>query len=351
MSRKVLQMPSLMMRLLKILYLTTLMGIHAEAENDATSSDYDKNLKNEIGCQPHENWDLLRSEGALINNVCIVKNYQVNKAPNINGLTMVMVRFMDTKIRTIDEKKNTISMTLKALSVWEEPRFKAKFSDNESLIDLPIITTDDPPWIWTLFLSATIQDLKERKFMLDPTLMKEIYLRPSDKINKLLNVDIFSPNRTLVWSRIEWSVTFACSFDFSNFPFDNNLCNFRMRSENVNVTIHQQPVPYLDNIVEKDAEGFKVTLRPMTYKPKCNPILGMYSSEFGINIELKRQLKKYIFQYYMPCIAIVIASSFSYIIPLSLTPGRIALVVTQFLTLTNIFIHQMVSYVVICVSY
>ena len=344
-------MPLLIMRLLKILYLTMLMAVNAEDKTDSNGVDYDNALKNEIGCQPPENWDLLRSEGALINDVCIGKNYQVNKAPNINGLTLVMVRFMDTKIRTIDEKKNTISMTLKALSVWEEPRFKAKFSDNESLIDLPIITTDDPPWIWTLFLSATIQDLKERKFMLDPTLMKEIYLRPSDKINKLLNVDIFSPNRTLVWSRIEWSVTFACSFDFSNFPFDDNLCKFRMRSENVNVTIHQQTVPFLDNIVEKDAEGFKVTLRPMTYKPKCNPILGMYSSEFGINIELKRQLKKYIFQYYMPCIAIVIASSFSYIIPLSLTPGRIALVVTQFLTLTNIFIHQMVSYVVTCVSY
>ena len=45
----------------------------------------------------------------------------------------------------------------------------------------------------------------------------------------------------------------------------------------------------------------------------------------------------------MPCIAIVIATSFSFIIPLSAIPGRVALIVTQFLTLTNIFINQMVS--------
>ena len=33
----------------------------------------------------------------------------------------------------------------------------------------------------------------------------------------------------------------------------------------------------------------------------------------------------------------------SFIIPLSSIPGRVALVVTQFLTLTNIFIHSTVS--------
>ena len=69
-----------------------LMAVNAEDKTDSNGVDYDNALKNEIGCQPPENWDLLRSEGALINDVCIGKNYQVNKAPNINGLTLVMVR-------------------------------------------------------------------------------------------------------------------------------------------------------------------------------------------------------------------------------------------------------------------
>ena len=43
-------------------------------------------------------------------------------------------------------------------------------------------------------------------------------------------------------------------------------------------------------------------------------------------------------------IAIVVVAQISFIIPMSAIPGRVALVVTQFLTLTNIFIHEMVRY-------
>ena len=50
-----------------------LMEVIAEDKTYTTSLDYDNILKDEIGCRPHENWDLLRSEGALINNVCIGK--------------------------------------------------------------------------------------------------------------------------------------------------------------------------------------------------------------------------------------------------------------------------------------
>ena len=71
--------------------------------------------------------------------------------------------------------------------------------------------------------------------------------------------------------------------------------------------------------------------------------LNMYWSKMGYDIELERQPEKYIYQYYIPCSLIVIASSCSFIIPRSPIPGRVALVVTQFLTLINIFMNLMVS--------
>ena len=66
-------------------------------------------------------------------------------------------------------------------------------------------------------------------------------------------------------------------------------------------------------------------------------------TDTGFNITLKRIIQPYLYKYYFPSIAIVIVSFISFIIPLSAIPGRIVLVVTQFLTLTSIFIHQMVS--------
>ena len=64
----------------------------------------------------------------------------------------------------------------------------------------------------------------------------------------------------------------------------------------------------------------------------------------GFNITLKRKISAYLYTYYLPCLAIVVVSQVSFILPLSSIPGRIGLVVTQFLTLTQIFISQMVWY-------
>ena len=61
-----------------------------------------------------------------------------------------------------------------------------------------------------------------------------------------------------------------------------------------------------------------------------------------INIYLHRDIKKYLFQYYLPSAIIVFVSQTSFVIPLSAIPGRISLVVTQFLALTNIFINEQV---------
>ena len=65
-------------------------------------------------------------------------------------------------------------------------------------------------------------------------------------------------------------------------------------------------------------------------------------NEIGIDFSLKRNINKYLFQYYLPSAIIVIVSQTSFFIPLSAIPGRIGLVVTQFLALTNIFINEQV---------
>ena len=67
----------------------------------------------------------------------------------------------------------------------------------------------------------------------------------------------------------------------------------------------------------------------------------------GFEIELKRILSPYIFQYYLPCAAIVFVSQISFIIPPSSLPGRIGLLATLFLTLTNLFINHMVCFIYI----
>ena len=72
------------------------------------------------------------------------------------------------------------------------------------------------------------------------------------------------------------------------------------------------------------------------------------ASYVGINFLMRRNYRPFVIQYYVPCIGIVIVAHVSFVIPASAIPGRVGLVATQFLTLTNIFISEMVRYVFQC---
>ena len=62
----------------------------------------------------------------------------------------------------------------------------------------------------------------------------------------------------------------------------------------------------------------------------------------GVDFFVDRSITKYLCQYYLPSAIIVFVSQISFVIPISALPGRIGLVVNQFLALTNIFINELV---------
>jgi hypothetical protein len=97
-----------------------------------------------------------------------------------------------------------------------------------------------------------------------------------------------------------------------------------------------------ERIWKDKTSGFEITITLIGTETKSNEIFQNATKKFGLDIKLGRIFEPYLYQYYFPCIAIVIVSQVSFIIPLSAIPGRVALIVTQILTLTNIFIHQMV---------
>ena len=57
----------------------------------------------------------------------------------------------------------------------------------------------------------------------------------------------------------------------------------------------------------------------------------------GIEMKLKRHLLKYLIIYYLPSGLFVVVSWVSFLIPPDVVPGRMAMLITLFLVLTNIF--------------
>ena len=178
------------------------------------------------------------------------------------------------------------------------------------------------------------KDLKEWKSIYDPVLYQEVYF--SNGLNKTI-IKVTALKR--------WTATIFCKFDFSLFPFDSQNCAFLQFGNSQDLQIISSCRRNLSSEKYKVAR-FDVLLSQVgdfcDDNERAKTAITQSWMDSGFNITLKRKIEPYLYQYYFPSIAIVIVSFISFIIPLSAIPGRIVLVVTQFLTLTNIFIHQMV---------
>ena len=133
-------------------------------------------------------------------------------------------------------------------------------------------------------------------------------------------------------------VTIYCYYELAMYPLDTQNCisSFYGRGSsaiNFNISSFGHP-KYHDLNENYIAAGFEVSTTMI------NPTL---NDQFGISLKLRRLIQPFLFKYYLPTIIIVIISGLGFLFPLTILPGRITLGVTQFLTLTNLFIHQMVS--------
>ena len=83
-------------------------------------------------------------------------------------------------------------------------------------------------------------------------------------------------------------------------------------------------------LVIKTWQALSLKLVKNTYFP------GDYAT-CGFRVMLSRKRYQMIFQIYGPCVLFVVVSWVSFLIPPKIVPGRMALLVTLFLVLINIF--------------
>ena len=288
-------------------------------------------------CNETQSWENLQHNYKSIKGVCIKKDYQMNEPPLKRNLTPLLVLDHMTKISSINEKGKLLDLDIKMRLMWEDVRIKSRFSDYMDFHRLPPITKDGSSLIWVP--PTEIENLKSLNFLNDPIKFNWVLLFLSSP-----ELEMFSLNTTLVHAFVEWHVTISCEFDFSRYPLDDQTCGFRM-------WLYDSMVTYEDMSLERKLQtwgnatpthGFEITKLEIQPSVEELPGTGLEFGKFGYDLRMKRIVTPFIYQYYLPCGLIVVASCLSFIVPISATPGRIALVVTQFLTLTNLFINEKV---------
>ena len=284
----------------------------------------------------------------LTRDICLLQNYEANKMPaSPNGIVSVNITLVSVIIMEVDEKKNGLTMRISQFIEWFEPRIKLRKSVN----DIVWLSSEKANDIWHPDLDMYTKNLEEWKSLHDPYLYEKLMIipnplkdsaaHPKDMANPIeqttqdpynLNVD---EERIKLGAIKSWKVNLRCVFDFSSYPFDIQSCEFFQFGNDGLLFSLQHNGNLLD--WKHKIDGFNVEIENVG---------NVGNDSISFNVLLERIFEPYFYQFYLPCIIIVIVSLISFIIPLSAVPGRIALVATQFLTLTNIFMHQIVSKII-----
>ena len=149
-------------------------------------------------------------------------------------------------------------------------------------------------------------------------------------------------------------VDISCPMNFENFPFDNQTCFWKIRSEvednvqlrfthptvyvqDANVTVHSNDSSYQ---MDQASIEYNVRIKPMNISPIWNAKEQNYFTLFQVEIRLQRKsegLSKLKGNYYATTLIFSLLSLFSFFIKPEVVPGRMGMLVSLFLIIINIY--------------
>ena len=253
-------------------------------------------------------------------------------------ITEMSVTFLHTKVVKINEKDNEIQIYIKGSSIWRDDRIKTNFSDSDiknGRLTLPWEVIREGK-IWIPF--AFTRNLIKVNSIVDGGSIASMITNV-----ELLTYNPANENVTLVRGSYQVKYTVACVFKYESYPIDKQICPIRMftePSQNLKLSLYDPRNKFHKINIDYEHLGFDITTSYMEIK--VNNTEEELVTEIGFDLTFDRIYKPFIYQYYIPCIAIVLVSSLNFLVPMTAIPGRISLLVTNFLTLTLIYINQMV---------
>ena len=212
--------------------------------------------------------------------------------------TEVNVFIGDLQILKVNHFDNTITLNFHLKLKWKESRLVYPCPDKAYII-LPKTATN---WLW--LSSIFIIGLKSFKtYALNTNPIHDFYIQ-FDAIN----------NITVVGYETFLEVVFYCPMDFNNYPLDEHDCYFRMQDYNFDTNIlsyklndenfnfnQSQQISIMDFAINAspglpEHEKVQIPNRKHTY------------SVVGFKINLKRNIKSYITDFYIPSALLVVIS-------------------------------------------
>lgn len=258
--------------------------------------------------------------------LCLPLEYSKFDLPYRNDHNLIDIGIEISDVLKIDDKDYSITFSLYFNVQWSEPRLNLsqEFFNSEN------ITTDEQLVPVNLEL---IHDLWVPNIY--------IYNLKSFKVIDVLSklAGLWINNRKEIYYSQATHITFICPMLFDSFPLDTQVCKFQVGSYSYDMTKMLFRVSKLTFIQKQSIIlDYSIEIRNLREKDKIflAGALGNYSLA-GFEMNLQRHVMSYIITYYLPSGLFVVVSWISHLIPPDIVPGRMALLITLFLVLINIF--------------
>ena len=282
-------------------------------------------------------WIATENARLLANGACVGPDYRGYVVPE-KGITKVYSTIEDQKVRAVDGKEGTLSIDFTLVMRWLDPNIKTNFSSDDQANGGIVLEKTQLELIWEPDLY--IYNRRSFKSLDEWRSTKTLNILTSNEVAQIDSTDTTEKqnSKTAVEWRIEIKSTIYCNFDHASYPMDKQICNLTFGSSSFGAifVLHDPNNIYHGEHIYYEAANFDMSF---TF---FDENLNNGRSTVGLRIEMDRLVSSFIMKYYLPCIAIVLVSGLSFAIPQTAIPGRIALLVTQFLTLINLSIYQMV---------
>ncbi|TRY78448.1 hypothetical protein TCAL_14393 [Tigriopus californicus] len=255
-----------------------------------------------------------------VSGFCLPLEYQKLETPFSDTFNTVKVTVEIMDVLQVNDKEFSVTLTMYFSVQWEEPRITTNNTVGEgewTPIDLQFLNN---LWVPNIF----IYDLRSFSAM--------------SVLKKLAGVWIVE-GKAIYYNQAS-SVTFLCPMRFDLYPLDSHVCKFRVGSTNLDMTRMRFAPTELtyDETTRNTILDYAVTMGRLHEDDRILPYgeLGNYSIT-GIEITFTRHKLKYLIVYYLPSGLFVVVSWASFLIPPEVVPGRMAMLITLFLVLINIF--------------
>jgi len=234
-------------------------------------------------------------------------------------------RFVIEEISKINDKSQTMSISMYFAVSWREPRLQI----NESATE------------WTEDRTGPLNQVNEspeiRKNIWYPEL--EIYGLDTfghQRVLKEMSGVRIIKNKTITYE-LGVRITISCRMNFDDYPLDAHTCLFQVGSYyDTHETVTCSSFFIYDLERQRSLQHFiQIERLPDDFKVLELPS-GIYAA-CGFQVRLQRKQMQFLVQVYLPSFMFVIVSWVSFLIKPEVVPGRMALLVTLFLVLINIF--------------